>query len=287
MSGFYAMHDAEPDGMQPIPRAEAPSWNQRGYGIFATVQRFRGPRRIANLERIRAWAIDLDAGEKAEQRERLLAAPLLPSSIVETKSGYHAYWYAAPGARQEYYRPLLDRLVHFFGADRNARDLARVLRVPGYLHLKNPDEPFLVRHAYGPIRDRSYTERQMWAAFPPAPSDDRTRHGAQRRDYVDRGGDGFWDRVYNLDCRDALERLSGTGYVGGERYTFRPVAGGQRRNIFVDGKSSPCWIDGSGRIGSPSGGGPTVVQWLAWFGTPKRECVRIVKELYPDLAEAS
>src|SRR5690606_34898210 len=226
--------------------------------------------------------------------ERIQASPLIPSSIVETKSGYHVYWYAE-GARAECYRPLLDALVRRFDADPNARDLARVLRVPGFLHLKNPAEPFLVRHVYGPHRARTYTQRQMAREFRAELTEQLREHREQRREYMGRerandgagGVDDLWERIYNLDCRDALERLSGTGYVSGERYTFQQVSGGRKENIFVDGKSSPCWIDAAGRIGSPNGGGPTIIQWLAWFGTPKRECVRIVKELYPELAEAA
>lgn len=284
---WFRMNDAEPDGMYPIAPQEAAKWNAQGFGVFSTVQTFRGRRRIENLDRIRAWAIDLDDGTKEQQRRRIARSPLIPSSIVETKSGYHVYWYAL-GAHKAFYRALLDRLVAFFGADSNARDLARVLRVPGFLHLKEPDDPFLVRHAYGPFRSRLYAERQMFRFFPAVPGEAKERHEEQRREYVrrgDEGGDNFWESVYNLDCMDALERLSGTGYVGGERYTFKPVSGGRRHNIFVDGKSSPCWIDESGHIGSPSKGGPTVIQWLHWFGTPKSECVRIVKTLYPELAE--
>lgn len=278
---WYRMHDAEPNGMTEVTREDAASWNAKGFGIFWTVQKFNGARRIENLSRIRAWAVDLDEGTKEEQVARLHRSPIIPSAVAETKSGYHAYWYAED-ARKETYRPLLDSMVAFFGADKNARDLARVLRVPGFYHLKDPENPFLVHWVYGPHPERRYTERVMLRDFRPAETEGLKKHREQKR-YSEAGSDDFWERVYNLDCMDALERLSGTGYVGGEKYTFRPVAGGRRFNIFVDGKSSPCWIDESGRIGSPSNGGPTVYSWLSWFGTPPRECVRIIKELYPEL----
>lgn len=283
---WYRLHDSQPgSGMLELAPEEAPRWNAAGWGIFATVQKFRGARRKENLERVRAWAIDLDGGDKAAQVKRLLRAPLPPSSIVETKNGHHVYWYA-DGASVERYATILDRLVTLFGADKNARDLARVLRVPGYLHLKDPKNPFRVRHAYGPVATRTYTEAQMLLAFPPtaAELEQRRRHAEHRREYAP-SDDGFWDRVWSLDCKDGLERLSGHGAVGGERYEFKRTGRGTL-NIVVDGKGTSCWIDTAGRIGSKTKGGPSLYAWLRWFGNTPRECVRVLKDLYPHL-EAS
>lgn len=271
--------------MLDLDPADAADWNARGWGVFATVQKFRGARRKENLERIRAWAVDLDGGDKAEQRRRLAAAKLTPSSVVETKNGYHAYWYAED-AKPEHYRLVLDRLVSFFGADKNARDLARVLRVPGFLHQKDPTDPFLVRHVFGPNRELVYLERDMLRSFPPSEAElaERRRHQESRREYTGSDGDGFWERVYNLDCKDGLERLSGHGAVGGERFTFKRTAKGGH-NILVDGKGTACWVDESGRIGSPTKGGPTLYQWLRWYGTPPAECARVLKEIFPHLED--
>ncbi len=285
--GFYRLHDSQPgSGMLDLDPDDASTWNSQGWGIFATVQKFNGARRKENLERIRAWAIDLDGGDKPAQRKRIAEAKLWPSSVVETKSGHHVYWYAEE-AKAEHYRLVLDRLVTFFGADKNARDLARVLRVPGYLHQKDPANPFLVKHVHGPVRSRVYLERQMLAAFPPGADEieSRKRHNLQRREYT-AGSDGFWERVYNLDCLDGLERLSGHGAVGGERYAFRRCANGNS-NIAVDGKGSSCWVDDRGRIGSKTKGGPTLYQWLRWYGNSPSECARVLKDLFPHLEEAT
>jgi hypothetical protein len=272
--------------MHPIDPVDAEKWNQDGWGIFSTVQAFDGPRRKENLTKIRAWAVDIDAGTKREQMVRIERTPLVPSSIVETKNGYHVYFYAEDGVRPQYYRALVDRMVAFFKGDRNATDVARVLRVPGFYHLKDPADPFLVRHVHGPDKDVVYSERQMWNAFPASWEEKKKRLMHNRsRSQAPGTADDFWEAVYNLDCIDALEKLSGTGYVGGERFSFRSVGGGRRHNIIVDGKGTSCWIDEDGRIGSKDKGGPTVVQWLHWYGTPIRECVRIVKEMYPELEQ--
>jgi hypothetical protein len=193
------------------------------------------------------------------------------------------YWYALDG-KAEHYRPLLDYLVTFFGADKNARDLARVLRVPGFFHLKDPGDPFLVKHVHGPNAKVAYTERQMFRAFHVADSEPQERHQAQRREYTGSDGDTLWERVYHLDCLDGLERLSGMGCVSGEQFSFKRCGNGNY-NIIVDGKGTSCWIDSSGRIGSKTKGGPTLYQWLRWYGNSPGECARILKDIYPHLDE--
>lgn len=304
MTQWYRMSDRADVNHPAIPvsREDAKLWNtpEKQYGIFLTVNEFNGARRKDCLKRIVAWAVDMDEGSKSEQRDRLLRSPLVPSLIVETKRGYQAWWAAKEGARPEHWNALvLERLVPFFGSDKNARDLCRILRVPGFLHLKDPADPFKVRIAWR--HDVSYSERQIADAFEWVPdrkaqkaTHDEQRRAAEReireqskQDAIAAGltpTESLWDAVYALDCEEALSRLSGHWAVSGERYTFRPTSRG-RLNIFVDGKSSPCFIDESKRIGSPSGGGPTIAQWLRWFKHDWKTIVSVLREVFPRLAE--
>lgn len=282
---LYRMHDSDPSkGCQLIRAGETPGqWQAQGFGIFWAVNRFRGGvRRVDHLERILAWAVDIDEGTKDAQRARFLGAPLVPSLIVETKRGYQAYWNAKDARPEHWNAIVLHRLVPYFGADQNARDLARILRAPGYLHLKDPADPFPVRVVHK--RDVAYTEAQMVAAFPDSQKvkRDRAEREAIKREVRFAGSDDFWERVYQLDCEEGLRRLSGHASVGGERYTFRQVASGNR-NIFVDGKGTSCWVDKNGHIGSLAGGGPTLAQWLKWFGLSYGEAAKVIKELFPEI----
>lgn len=284
MTALYRMHDREPRGVFLVEPEDAHAWNRRGFGIFQTVNSFRGDeRRIERLEVINAWAIDIDEGSKEEQAKRIERAPLRASRVIETKRGYQVYWRAKDAYPEHWNAIVVDRLVPWFGADKNARDIARILRAPGYYHLKNPAEPFLVREVFR--WDVSYTEEQMASAFPVAPRRTphmQTNHSGGKRPT----GDDFWQRVSSLDCAAALERLSGHWAVGGERFTFRPCANGNR-NILANGKGTSCWIDTSGRIGSLSDGGPTVYNWLKWYGHQPREIARVLKEVFPELKERS
>ncbi len=292
MTDLYRMHDA-PDAPSKaailVDKSEAASWNtpDRGYGIFMTVNSFAGARRKENLTRINAWVVDIDDGTKESMVRKLNGSPLVPSGIVETKRGYQAYWAAEDAKPQHWNALVLERLVPYFGADKNARDLCRILRAPGYLHLKDPSEPFLCLTVHR--QEVRYTERQMADAFPWVP-DKAALEASQRATREVRaagGGDtgqDFWEAVYQLDCRDALERLSGSGAVNGEHFSFRRMSNGNT-NIFCDGKGTSCWVDGTGKIGSMSNGGPTVYAWLRWYGMPPRECVAVLKDLYPHLAD--
>lgn len=282
---LYRMHDADPRGVFPVTKEEAPGWNAQGHGIFVAVNEFSGARRRENLTRINAWAIDLDEGTKLEQKARLLRSPLVPSMVIETKNGFHAWWIAKEAKADHWNAVVLERLVPFFGADKNARDLCRILRFPGFDHLKDPANPFPVRLVWQ--HHVGYTERQMAQAFRWVPSREskEAAHQEHRAQRPTQTAENVWEAIYQLDCEEGLSRLSGHHAVNGERYTFKRAPRG-RLNIIVDGKGSPCFIDENKRIGSPSGGGPTLVQWLRWFGRSYKEALDVICDVFPQLQQA-
>ena len=57
------------------------------------------------------------------------------------------------------------------------------------------------------------------------------------------------------------------------------------RNIYVDGKSSSCWIDRDGRIGSSKKGGPFISNWIRFYGNDWKTTIKAIKEIYPAIAE--
>lgn len=292
MTQMYRMCDlptAESKAAIACTPEEARRWNtpELGFGIFATVNSFNGPRRKENLTRINAWAIDMDEGTKEQMHAKLVRSPLVPTIIVETKRGFQAYWAAVDGKAEHWNFIVLEHLVPFYGSDANARDLCRILRVPGFLHLKDPSDPFKIRKVWQ--HKVFYTERQIisFGEMPWVPS--KKEHQRQLADArasnpTFTATDSLWDAIWHLDCEEGLSRLSGHWAVGGERYTFRQTARGNR-NLFVNGKSSSCFVDANKRIGSLDGGGPTLVQWLRWFKHDWKTVVAVLKEIYPHLAD--
>lgn len=140
----------------------------KGAGAFVTIQPLKpgAKRRKADqIGGVAAWFVDLD--QEALPLDLVMAhCPYPPSAIVQSsvKGKLHLYW-KAQGASLENFREIQRRLIeHFkpFGADPAVKDLPRVMRLPGFLHLKG--EPYCVEllHLDG---SRVYTDASMLHAL--------------------------------------------------------------------------------------------------------------------------
>ena len=138
------------------PRLEA---HQRaGCGVFVTVNAMRGRRRLkSTVGRVRALWIERDRSGPD--------LPLAPSLVVETSPGKrHEYLITDPENPLDVAAAgrLNKTIAQQFGGDRQAADLARVLRLAGSWHLKG--EP----HPVGIVSDSKarYSSDALLAAFP-------------------------------------------------------------------------------------------------------------------------
>lgn len=279
----YALPDSKESrgGAIRINRAHAQEWNAKGYGIFQTVNQFWTKRQTKNLVCINAWIVDIDGGDKELAWKKLMSG-LVPTMIVETKNGYHGYWKAKDGTVDNWSAIVQNRLIPFYDSDKKAKDLARLLRVPGFYHLKDPANPFMVKKVH--YAHVEYTEREMLAFYKDNVTSKKQKrlHNKIIKEQSVEGS--FWDRVWSLNCMAALQKLSGHEYVKGETFEFKENASGTH-NIYVNGKSTSCWIDADGRIGSFDEGGPTVAAWLNWYGHPWPRVIEMIKELFPETIE--
>jgi hypothetical protein len=136
-----------------------------GAGVYVTVNETNSRGRHAEqVTRIRAIWVEDDSGFTG-------TFPIEPSIIVETSPGHrHLYWlvrdhWPADEQGRRDFDGVMERMVADYGSDKNAKDISRVLRVPGFLHRKNPDAPHLVRITT--TSDKRYTRAELLAAFPP------------------------------------------------------------------------------------------------------------------------
>ncbi len=277
---LYAMKEnpvSEDDVMFMIGYEHAKRLNEVSEcAIYWCVNEFDGLRRIKHLAKINSWYIEFDGGDKDAQWEKIISSPLIPSLIVESYSGYQVYWNAVD-AKPENYREIEERLIHHFGSDPKPKDLTRVLRAPGYYHLKNKANPFLVSVKFE--SEFKYRERIMMHFFKEVPEEDEVTPEVNlkaTKAYTSPSDTSLTDWLDALDNEWALQMLSGKACVNYETYTFKPVAR-RRLNIIVNGKSSSCFIDEKKRIGA-NPGGPTVWQWLSYFGNTNLEIMKILKE---------
>lgn len=285
------MLDDDTKDQKPIPiigdtNAEvfrsAIKYNAEGFGIFWTVQKFKthNIRRMDHLDKILSWAVDIDIGLKSDQ-SKLIAKYPEPSMVVESKRGFHIYYNAVDAVPDNYKIIQNEYLIPAFGGDDNAKDLSRILRVPNFYHLKNANDPYLVKLVFE--SKAKYTEDQIKKFFKPKEKNKEYKEKTNLRRILKFQSDqGLFERIWSMDCEYALSVLSGTDAVGGEVYTFHRVSRGNL-NIRVNGKSSSCFIDSEKKIGSSDGGGPTVWQWLFWFHKDHKVVYKLMKQYFPEV----
>lgn len=266
---------------------EAPKLNLEQWGIFWTVNFFNGDRANKNLKEFFAWYAEFDDGDKKSQAERI-SQYLEPSMVIESKNGYHVYYFAEKDQPVDDYNIITtSQIIPALKCDKSVRDLARVLRVPNYFHWKDPKNPFEIKIVY--YTGHKYSVEDIKLGFPVKTESHRaeiTKQEELKRVTRDFGSDKLWERIYNFDCEQALVTLSGSSAVNGERFSFYRVSR-NRKNIVVDGKSTNCFIDEYGRIGSQSKGGPTIWQWVNWYQNDHKKTYQYLKEYFPSLFEGA
>jgi hypothetical protein len=105
--------------------------NASGAGVFVTINPTDGKGVSSeNVTEVRAIFADTDGAEL----EPLLA--LKPHIVVESSPGkFHTYWLVADCARSQF-KLVQQAIARRFGTDRSVNDLARVMRLPGFMHRK-------------------------------------------------------------------------------------------------------------------------------------------------------
>lgn len=122
-------------------------YNNAGWGIFFNVQVMDGQGYyLHNVQHIRAHIVDLDNTLTSHSSyQRAVSSNPLPSFAVQTSPDkFHIYWIVQPYQGNDFYTLQQRRLVQLYDGDSKVIDAARVLRLAGFLHQKNPSTPHLV-----------------------------------------------------------------------------------------------------------------------------------------------
>lgn len=145
---FQTFHDRVKDQPGPILHGTFEQHEQAllacqaaGHGVFWTINATNQcGRELTDITRVRCVWLDIDdAGRDITP----ICQALPPHCIVESSPGkWHLYWRVAD-CPLEMGAPLLDALVQRWAGDVGAKGLNRVLRLPGFAHLKG--EPFTSR----------------------------------------------------------------------------------------------------------------------------------------------
>lgn len=145
--------------------------NRAGAGVFVSVNEMSGWRDAAHVVRVRSFFCDIDGvcdeGHKAQRAYELLTCELPPSAIVKSANGLHAYWYVFDGepVDAERFKRIEMGIIQAFRGCSRTKDIARVLRLPSFFHMKNPELPYLVEVLYEDASIR-YSGDVLAEAFP-------------------------------------------------------------------------------------------------------------------------
>ena len=291
---IYALFDRDTctskKDIKRINLKDAHTLNKEGYGIFHSVNSFYGTRKKENIARINSWFVEIDLDsqeEKPEVLKKIRDSGLIPTQIVESKNGFHVYWACYDDSLERcvstWERVVKRGLIPFYKADTKASDYTRILRRPDFFHMKNPNDPFLVKKIWE--CKAGYTIREMMKHYPD--NKKKKEHirlvDSLKKRFTPENPE-FWDNVEEINCEYGLNKLSGSEYVRGEIYSFIDHHDGTKQ-IVVNGKQTSCWIDKDGLIGSYDQGGPTIAQWLNWYVGDYNKTFQAIKEVFPQCSK--
>lgn len=233
------------------------------YGIYFSVNPMEEWKRDkASVKMIQTWICDIDSWTKDEQLDLIWNAPLKPTFVVESVHGFHLYYLADRPLTQEQFEEWNLGLMEYYHWDvKVCKDIARVLRIPWFYHMKW--EPVMVERRKDLSSWGLYSAEEITKAFPKKEEEElqvEIRPFEKKRS----GSDSYWERVNQLNNRQMLYELSWTRWVDGEIIDFKRNSDWTEQ-IRVNGKSTSCWIDKQWMIGSYDKGWPTFLQWLEYY----------------------
>lgn len=112
--------------------------NLEGGAIYVAVNEFSGQRKFENLHRVRGVHADLD--KATEDQLRQLREMLPPTIVVQSSVAgkQHWYWLLEEGETLDPdTAEAINRGIVANGADPAAVDVTRLLRLPGFRHMKH------------------------------------------------------------------------------------------------------------------------------------------------------
>lgn len=146
--------------------------SNNGHDVYFTVNETNNKgRKAEHIESIRAIFADDDAHRDTPRTDWKLE----PSLIVQTSSSdkgnkYHYYWLCETTDVDEWER-VMEGLIKWYNTDPAVRDLARILRLPGYNNCKR--QPYSLCHVVGGNGKYYHWSEDITKAFPPVSAEER------------------------------------------------------------------------------------------------------------------
>jgi hypothetical protein len=194
--------------------------NEIGAGIYVTINECKpgGTRTADDVISLRSVFIDKD------DRKALREYSPNPPLIVQSRNGPQAYWPLTIGETLERFGAAQKALSEHFESDGVVTDLCRVMRVPGFYHLKEWVNPFLIQLVRA--EELRFTIDEVLAGIP-TKSRQQVVIGTEQVQLPVEASDQRWRFGYDCDLRtlDAVALFKDCGMyfrpLGGEKHAVR------------------------------------------------------------------
>ncbi len=133
-------------------------YNEMNFEVYFTVN--SGGTKQPEINKINAVFIDLDCGKdanknyhsltkvesyKKEQLSKINQFEYKPSTIVETRNGYHVYWITNTTVEIDKFKTYQNELIKYFDSDVRVNTIERIMRVPNYYWNKDIHNKFKIK----------------------------------------------------------------------------------------------------------------------------------------------
>jgi len=142
--------------------------NEDGAGIYVVANKSTGAK-DSDVTSVRAIFADQDVPSSIANE----SWPIDPHMIVETSPGRYHYWWLVDGLSREEFSPIQSKIASTYGTDRSVTNLARLMRVPGFLNTKRDENggeryPDFVVRLTATLNVLPYKPEIVRTAFPPS-----------------------------------------------------------------------------------------------------------------------
>lgn len=254
-------------------------YNQKWYWVFFSVNEMEPwTRKKETTTKIRTRIVECDSLDKNTQFQSYAFAPLPPTLLIESKKSYHAYWFAEDGDK-ETYETICWWLKQFFNWDQAiVKDYSRVLRLPWFLHLKNKDDPFLIKIVYQDENKKHYNKKEMMDNYPYQTQEETKVLSTDKKEWFS----GIRDLVKTRDHKKMLLDLSWTGLMWWQEITF-VSHNDWTEQICCDWKQTGSRLDIEWKIWSYKWWWPFWFNWVLFYQNITRtELLKWTLEKYRD-----
>jgi RepB DNA-primase from phage plasmid len=176
------------------------------YAIYFLVNESKSPTKRTKTDITRCRAVWIEDDVTGCERDDF---PIPPNIVVNSSPNKFHYYWLTDTTDTEQHQLVMQTMVDSWNCDPNARDISRVMRIPGFYHIKK--EKFLVTVKY-PV-SHPYVWETVVDAFPPADKvvkPGHTSEGKFDRDHAAgqiASGDNYHDQLRSLALRYANKHL--------------------------------------------------------------------------------